>query len=181
LVKQQEGITPVTRNVSDAWRGSVDVGDCLIYVALDGPHGAPHLMLSNSLGSDLTMWDPQLAAFSQHFRVIRYDSRGHGKSGAPPGPYTMERLGRDAVGVLDDGSQTGKRPFAQPRLCNLRCAISGRSLRRSHEQTCGNADTRLDQVRELLLAGVNGQAADRRGRYFATGSEMTCRVVRKLA
>jgi hypothetical protein len=62
----------MTRNGSDAWRGTVDVGDCLIYVALDGPHGAPHLTLSNSLGSDLTMWDPQLGAFSEHFRVIRY-------------------------------------------------------------------------------------------------------------
>ena len=92
----------MTRNGSDAWRGTVDVGDCLIYVALDAPHGAPHLTLSNSLGSDLTMWDPQLGAFSEHFRVIRrYDSRGHGKSGAPRGPYTMERLGRDAVEVLD--------------------------------------------------------------------------------
>jgi 3-oxoadipate enol-lactonase len=47
------------------------------------------------------MWDPQLAAFCEHFSVIRYDSRGHGKSEAPRGPYTMERLGRDAVGVLD--------------------------------------------------------------------------------
>ena len=44
---------------------------------------------------------PQLAAFAKHFRVIRYDCRGHGKSGAPHGPYTMDRLGRDAVGVLD--------------------------------------------------------------------------------
>ena len=91
----------MTPNDSDAWRGTVDVGDCLIYVAVDGPHSAPHLMLSNSLGSDLTMWEPQLAAFSKHFRVIRYDFRGHGKSGAPHGPYTMERLGRDAVEVLN--------------------------------------------------------------------------------
>ena len=91
----------MSRSDSDAWRGTVDVGDCRIYVAVDGLHGAPHLMLSNSLGSDLSMWDPQLAAFAERFRVIRYDSRGHGKSGAPHGPYTMDRLGRDAVGVLD--------------------------------------------------------------------------------
>jgi 3-oxoadipate enol-lactonase len=91
----------MTGNDGDAWRGTVEIDDCLIYVTVDGPRSAPHLMLSNSLGSDLTMWDPQLAAFSEHFRVIRYDSRGHGRSGAPLGPYTMERLGRDAVGVLD--------------------------------------------------------------------------------
>ena len=86
---------------SDAWRGAVQVGNCLIHVAVDGPHKAPRLMLSNSLGSDLTMWDPQLAAFSKHFRVIRYDPRGHGKSDAPQGPYTIERLALDAVSVLD--------------------------------------------------------------------------------
>jgi 3-oxoadipate enol-lactonase len=86
---------------SDPWRGAVQVGNCLIHVAVDGPHKAPRLMLSNSLGSDLTMWDPQLAAFSKHFRVIRYDSRGHGKSDAPQGPYSIERLGLDAVSVLD--------------------------------------------------------------------------------
>jgi 3-oxoadipate enol-lactonase len=91
----------MTGNDRDAWRGTVEIEDCLIYVTADGPRSAPHLMLSNSLGSDLTMWDPQLAAFSEHFRVIRYDSRGHGRSGTPLGPYTMERLGRDAVGVLD--------------------------------------------------------------------------------
>lgn len=63
----------MSRSDSDAWRGTVDVGDCRIYVAVDGLHGAPHLMLSNSLGSDLSMWDPQLAAFAERFRVIRYD------------------------------------------------------------------------------------------------------------
>ena len=61
----------MSRSDSDAWRGTVDVGDCRIYVAVDGLHGAPHLMLSNSLGSDLSMWDPQLAAFAERFRVIR--------------------------------------------------------------------------------------------------------------
>jgi 3-oxoadipate enol-lactonase len=91
----------MSRSDSDAWRGTVDADDCGIYVVVDGPRGRPHLMLSNSLGSDLSMWDPQLAAFAERFRVIRYDSRGHGKSGVPRGPYTMERLGRDAVRVLD--------------------------------------------------------------------------------
>ena len=89
---------------SDAWRGAVQVGNCLIHVAVDGPHKAPRLMLSNSLGSDLTMWDPQLAAFSKHFRVIRYDSRGHGKSDAPQGPYSImvgQWLGTNAPSRVD--------------------------------------------------------------------------------
>jgi 3-oxoadipate enol-lactonase len=47
------------------------------------------------------MWDDQAKALSRHFRIVRYDSRGHGKSGAPDGPYSIERLGRDALAVLN--------------------------------------------------------------------------------
>ncbi len=68
---------------------------------ISGPAGAPVLMLSNSLGTTRHMWDPQMAAFNEKFRVLRYDRRGHGKSGVPKGPYTMEMLGRDALAVLD--------------------------------------------------------------------------------
>lgn len=78
----------------------VDDG-CTIHAELEGPQGAPVLMLSNSLGTDLHMWDEQAGPLTRHFRLLRYDRRGHGKSGAPKGPYTMERLGRDALGVLD--------------------------------------------------------------------------------
>jgi 3-oxoadipate enol-lactonase len=59
------------------------------------------LMLSNSLGTNLHMWDEQVAPLTRHFRLLRYDRRGHGKSSVPKGPYTMERLGRDVVAVLD--------------------------------------------------------------------------------
>jgi len=58
-------------------------------------------MLSNSLGTDLHMWDEQVAPFTRHFRLVRYDRRGHGKSGVPKGPYSMERFGRDVLAVLD--------------------------------------------------------------------------------
>ncbi|HWP14864.1 MAG TPA: 3-oxoadipate enol-lactonase, partial [Xanthobacteraceae bacterium] len=46
-------------------------------------------------------WDAQVAPFTQHFRLVRYDRRGHGKSGVPAGPYSMEMLGRDVLAVLD--------------------------------------------------------------------------------
>lgn len=75
---------------------------CRIAWRLDGPADAPVLMLSNSLGTDMQMWEPQMAAFTRHFRVLRYDSRGHGQSGSPAGAYSMDRLGRDAVQLLDD-------------------------------------------------------------------------------
>jgi 3-oxoadipate enol-lactonase len=74
---------------------------CPIHVEVTGRADAPPLMLSNSLGTDLTMWDDQVPAFGEHFRLIRYDRRGHGQSGVPAGPYSMERLGRDVLAVLD--------------------------------------------------------------------------------
>jgi 3-oxoadipate enol-lactonase len=68
---------------------------------IDGPDAAPWLVLSNSLGAALEMWEPQVAAFSREFRVLRYDTRGHGGSSVPPGPYTISQLGSDVVGLLD--------------------------------------------------------------------------------
>ena len=79
---------------------TVDDG-CVIHVEMEGPPTAPVLMLSNSLGTNLHMWDDQVPAWTGHFRLVRYDRRGHGRSSAPQGPYTMERLGRDVVAVLD--------------------------------------------------------------------------------
>ncbi len=80
----------------------IEVDDgCKINVEVEGPAGAPALMLSNSLGTNLHMWDAQVPEFSKHFRVIRYDRRGHGQSDVPEGPYSMERFGRDVVAVLD--------------------------------------------------------------------------------
>jgi 3-oxoadipate enol-lactonase len=58
-------------------------------------------MMSNSLGTNLHMWDEQIAPWSSHFRLVRYDRRGHGQSSVPKGPYTMERLGRDVLAVID--------------------------------------------------------------------------------
>ncbi len=74
---------------------------CTIHVEVEGPERAPVLMMSNSLGTNLHMWDDQAGPFTRHFRLVRYDRRGHGRSGVPNGPYTMERLGRDVLAVLD--------------------------------------------------------------------------------
>jgi 3-oxoadipate enol-lactonase len=81
----------------------IDAGDgCLLNVSIDGRDGGPTLMLSNSLGCTLQMWEPQMAALTKQFRVVRYDRRGHGKSSVPPGPYSMERFGKDVLAILDD-------------------------------------------------------------------------------
>jgi 3-oxoadipate enol-lactonase len=67
---------------------------------LDGPATAPVVTLSHSLAADLTMWDPQMPALTQKYRVLRYDTRGHGGTDAPAGPYTLEQLAEDARALL---------------------------------------------------------------------------------
>lgn len=74
---------------------------CPINVEIEGRDGAPVLMLSNSLGTDLHMWDDQAAEFAMHFRLVRWDRRGHGKSGASKGPYSFDLFGRDILKILD--------------------------------------------------------------------------------
>jgi len=74
---------------------------CPINVEISGRENGPVLMLSNSLGTDLTMWDDQAGEFAKQFRLIRYDRRGHGRSGAPAGPYSFGRFGRDILAILD--------------------------------------------------------------------------------
>jgi 3-oxoadipate enol-lactonase len=70
-------------------------------IEVSGRPDGPALVLSNSLSSNLTMWDPQVAAFGERFRVIRYDSRGHGRSVAGPGPYSIAGLAADALAIMD--------------------------------------------------------------------------------
>jgi 3-oxoadipate enol-lactonase len=74
---------------------------CPINVEVEGREGAPVLILSNSLGTNLHMWDDQMPEWSKHFRVVRYDRRGHGKSGVPKCPYSMEIFGRDVLAIAD--------------------------------------------------------------------------------
>lgn len=67
----------------------------------DGPEDKPVLVLSNSIGTPLNMWDGQIQELTQHFRVLRYDARGHGASDAPAGAYSIDRMGRDVIELLD--------------------------------------------------------------------------------
>lgn len=70
-------------------------------VVVEGQDDAPTILVAHSLGADLTQWDPQMDSLARRFRVVRYDSRGHGHTEATPGPYSVEQLGRDALAVLD--------------------------------------------------------------------------------
>jgi len=78
-----------------------ELPDARIHYEIAGPAAAPVIVFSNSLGATLSMWDLQAAAFSDRFRVLRYDTRGHGKSSTTPGPYSIEQLSRDVLAMLD--------------------------------------------------------------------------------
>ncbi len=80
---------------------TLTAGDATLNYRVDGNDYAPPLILSNSLGTDLEMWSPQLQLLAANFRVIRYDTRGHGASSVPPGPYTLDQLGNDVLALLD--------------------------------------------------------------------------------
>jgi 3-oxoadipate enol-lactonase len=72
-----------------------------VHHQLDGPSDAPALVMTGSLGTSLEMWDEQVPALAEGFRLVRYDKRGHGRSPVPPGPYSIEDLGGDLLALLD--------------------------------------------------------------------------------
>lgn len=80
----------------------LDAGDGVsLSYDITGRDNAPPLLLSHALGTTRDLWRPQMDALTNAFRVVRYDARGHGRSGVPAGEYTIDRLGRDALAVLD--------------------------------------------------------------------------------
>jgi 3-oxoadipate enol-lactonase len=85
----------------------VTVGDgTRLAYRVDGAAGRPVLLFINSLGTDMMMWQSQIAALERDYLIVRYDMRGHGQSAAPPGPYSLERLGRDALALIDHLQQS---------------------------------------------------------------------------
>lgn len=79
----------------------IDAAGCAIHVAIDGPDDGQPIVFAHSLGADLHSWDAQAAYLSRHFRVIRIDRRGHGKSGFVPFRPAIESYGRDVLAVMD--------------------------------------------------------------------------------
>ena len=155
---------------------SVDVQAARFNCRVEGPAGAPWLVLSNSLGADLTMWDDQMPALAQRFRVLRYDTRGHGASAVTPGPYTIEQLGRDVLALLDAlkarkvnfcgismGGMTGMwlGAHAAERIDRLVLANTAPQI-----GTLEIWNTRTDAVREGGLAAIAGPLMER---WFSSG------------
>ena len=79
----------------------VDLPSVRMHYSFAGPAGAPALVLSNSLGSNFSMWDAQAPAFQRQFRLLRYDMRGHGGSSAPRPPYAVRELAQDILALAD--------------------------------------------------------------------------------
>ena len=79
----------------------VTVRNTRMFYRLQGNAGRPVLILSHSIGTDHSMWDPQVADLLPHFQVLRYDTRGHGASDVPAGEYSVEMLGGDILGLAD--------------------------------------------------------------------------------
>ncbi len=78
----------------------IALNNTTLHYELDGPEGAPVVALSNSLSTDLRMWNPQHAALAAKYRLLRYDVRGHGKSAPAPAPYSVELLADDLAALL---------------------------------------------------------------------------------
>jgi 3-oxoadipate enol-lactonase len=79
----------------------ITAGDATLAVRIDGDEDLPWLVLSNSLATDMTMWDAQISELSRLRRIVRYDTRGHGRSSAPAGPYNFDRLVDDVIAVMN--------------------------------------------------------------------------------
>jgi len=154
----------------------VTVNGINLHYRVDGPDDAPWLTLSNSLGTDLTMWSEQVEALSRHFRVLRYDTRGHGKSDVPEGPYTIEQLSGDVIGLFDALG------IARSHFCGISMGgLTGLALGAFHPDRIdrlvlsntaaliGSAQswqTRIDAVRERGMAGFAEPVLER---WFTPG------------
>ncbi len=145
----------------------------------DGPADAPPIVLLHSLGSDTSMWQPQVDARADRFRLIRLDTRGHGRAPSPDGPYALADLGGDVIDVLDHlGLDT-------VHLCGL--SLGGltalwvalhhpdrlRTLTAANTAArVGSAEgwaARIDAVRTHGLAGIRDDVLER---FFAAGFDV---------
>lgn len=81
--------------------GRTDLGRISLKCRVDGNEGKDWLILSNSLGATMAMWDDQIPALAARYRVLRYDTRGHGGSDAPQGPYSFADLTGDVLALMD--------------------------------------------------------------------------------
>src|SRR5258708_16161354 len=147
-----------------------------LHYQIEGPGNAPALVLSNSLGTNYAMWDAQMPELHKHFRVLRYDTRGHGQSEVTPGPYSFEQLGRDVLALADEadigsfsfcglsmGGVTGMwlGIHAGKRLHTLVTGTPGAKI--------GNADTWNARIETVRKGGTKSIASGTMERWVTAG------------
>jgi len=153
---------------------TVERSGCRLRYELEGNRAGPPVLFSNSLGSTCELWNPQLEALSATFRIIRYDTRGHGASDVPDGPYAIETLGLDAVAVLD-AAGAGRAHICGLSLGGLTAMWLGvhrpdrvRSVTLvSTAARIGNTAMWEDRIVQVQTSGVGSLADAAMGRWFS--------------
>jgi 3-oxoadipate enol-lactonase len=143
---------------------------------IDGQRGKPWLMFSNSLGTDLRMWDAQAEFFRHDFRILRYDTRGHGGSPAQAGPTTMAELGHDVLSLLNHLN------IERVHFCGLSMGgaiaqwLGIHAPQRLQKLVIANSAPRIgtpqgwqDRAAQVRAAGLDGVADGAAGRWFTPG------------
>lgn len=122
----------MTQSDLQARTGTATRAGVSIHYTIEGAAGAPVLVMSNSLGTTLQMWDPQMPALLRHFRVLRYDTRGHGRSSVPAEPFGMAELGADVLAVMEHAG------VGRAHFCGLSMGgMTGMWLARHHADRFG--------------------------------------------
>jgi 3-oxoadipate enol-lactonase len=153
-----------------------DAGGCRLIYDVSGPIDAPVLLLSHSIGTTAELWSPQVDQLAASFRVIRYDTRGHGRSDVPTGEYTIEQLGCDALAVLDNAG------VDRAHICGLSLggltamwlAIHaagrvGRVILASTAPRIGTPEGWTERIRQVRTAGMAAIADAAMPRWFTDG------------
>ena len=147
-----------------------------IYYETTGSPDAPALVFSNSLGTSLEMWEAQAVAFSRDFHVIRYDTRGHGRSFSPAGPYTMSQLGGHVLALLDF-LHIDRAHFCGLSMGGLTAQWLGvHAYERIDKLAIANSAARVgteegwkQRAHDVRNGGLNGLADSAPGRWFTPG------------
>jgi 3-oxoadipate enol-lactonase len=154
----------------------VENDGALIWYTVDGRDDAPAVLLLHSLGTTHALWDDQLSSLRESFRVIRYDMRGHGRSTAPPGEFTIEQLATDALAVLDAAHARSAAicgisiggitsiwlgQYAPDRVDRLVLANTAAPI--------GTSESWSARIREVRAAGMDVAADEAMPRWFSAG------------
>jgi 3-oxoadipate enol-lactonase len=150
--------------------------DVALYYEWTGHERLPVLLLCNGLGTNVHMWDSQIDAFSKHFRVLRYDTRGHGQSEVTAGPYAIEQLSWDVVRLLD-ALQLEQVNFCGLSMGGLTGMFLGANARKRFKKLVlcstaakiGTAETWNSRIRTVETGGMKAVADAVLERWFTAG------------